>query len=83
MSLVGKEVWGPRDEMPTSWPDLKRRGVANLPAGLEREAGDRHPVDGAARAWSHTWLVLEAFTWAVAATSELNNQSLTHELGSI
>lgn len=55
-----------------------------LPAGLERQSGNCHTVDGTTRARSHA-LLAEAGTvaWAGATTSELDDQTLTHELRAI
>lgn len=55
-----------------------------LPAGLERQSGDCHAVDGTTRARSHA-LLAEAGTIARAGatTSELDDQTLTHELRAI
>lgn len=65
-------------------PDVcRQKNAAHLPAGLEWETGDGHPVDSAARAWSHARLVLVALTWTGATTSELDDEALAHELGAI
>lgn len=54
-----------------------------LPAGLEWEAGDGHPVNGAARARRHARLIEVSIPWAVPATCELDYETLSHELGTI
>lgn len=56
---------------------------ANLPAGLEREASDRHAMDCATRPRGHARLIELALARAVATTSELDDQALAHELGAI
>lgn len=61
----------------------EREGATNLPAGLEREAGDSHAVDSATRARSHARLVATVIVRAIAAPSELDDQTLTHELGTV
>lgn len=55
----------------------------DLPASLEWEAGDGHPVDSTSWSWSHAWLVLKAFTRAGATSRELDDKALAHELRSI
>ena len=67
----------------TSRPRRNRERVANLPAGLERKTGDGHAVDGAARARSHAWCISMVVTWTGAPAGELDDQTFTHELGSI
>jgi len=67
----------------TSWPGLKRKVAANLPAGLEREPGNRHAVNGTARTGSHARCVELAIAGTGATACELDDQTLTHELGAI
>jgi len=55
-----------------------------LPAGLERKPGDRHTMNGATRARSHAFLSeARAIARAGAATRELDDQTLAHELGAM
>jgi hypothetical protein len=61
----------------------KRKGSANLPAGLEWKAGDGHAVDSAAWARGHARLVTTVVGRAVAASGELNHETLTHKLRTI
>lgn len=58
-------------------------GVANLPAGLERKSGDGHAVHSATWARSHARRVTIIIAWTVASTSELHNETLTHEFGAV
>jgi hypothetical protein len=72
---------------PWSWckRGLKKEGNANLPAGLEREAGDCHAVDGAARARGHARRIMIAVAAraGLVAPGKLNDEPLAHELGAI
>jgi hypothetical protein len=55
-----------------------------LPAGLEWKAGDGHTVNGATRARSHALLSkARTITRTGAATRELDDQALAHELGAV
>ena len=67
----------------SSRPRQRRERVANLPAGLVREARDGHAMDGTARAWCHAWLMPVVIAWTVATACELNDQTLTHKLRTV
>lgn len=67
----------------TSRPRCKGSDEANLPAGLVREAGNRHAMDGATRARSHARGEAMVIARTVTTTCELDDQALTHELGAV
>jgi hypothetical protein len=65
-------------------PQGNRKEDTYLPAGLERKPGDRHTMNGATRARSHAFLSeARTITGAGATTSELDDQTLAHELRAV
>jgi hypothetical protein len=62
---------------------VHRREIANLPAGFERKASDGHAVDGTARTGRSALLLLTVLAGTSGATSELDDETLAHEVGTI
>lgn len=58
-------------------------GTTNLPAGLEWKTCYGHAMNRTARTRSHPGLIVASIPWTIAATCELNDKALTHELGAI
>ena len=59
------------------------RSLSYLPAGLEWESGDGHAVNGAARTGSLTRREVWTVARTSAATGELDDKALAHELRAI
>ena len=59
--------------------DTNGGGSANLPAGLERESSNGHPVDCATRARSRAGRESAIIQRTIVATSKLDNETLPHE----
>jgi hypothetical protein len=62
---------------------VHRREIANLPAGFERKARDGHAVDRTARTGRSALLLLTVLARTSGATSELDDETLAHEVGTI
>jgi hypothetical protein len=59
------------------------RGGSNLPAGLYREICDPHPIWGAPWAWRNTFVRSEVLITSAGTACELNDETLSHEVGTI
>jgi len=59
------------------------RGGSNLPAGLYRKVCYPHPVRSATRAWRNALVGGEVLVTGARTASELDDQTLTHEVGAI
>lgn len=69
-------------QAPTGNRGNPRIGVSNLPAGLHRKVTDAHPEWSSTRARSSALVGSKVFVTAGSA-SELDNQTLAHEVGTI
>lgn len=62
---------------------VHRRDIANLPAGFERKASDGHAVDSTARTGRSALLLVAVLARTSGTTSELDDETLTHEVGTV
>ena len=62
---------------------VHRRDIANLPAGFKGKASDGHAVDSTARTGRSALLGVAILARTSGATSELDDETLAHEVGTI
>lgn len=72
MSILGRSEPTPETGDVYLRPLTTKLPSTHLPAGLKRETGDGHPVNGAARTRRHARLIKVSITRTVSTTCELD-----------